>query len=328
MGIPRSYYYTTLQIRISSSFQGSPTNEQLLSPLSTLRAGLNSSRTRCIQISPRLSHLPKQITRLSSTSTPKLSNILQPSIVNSGTASEITIPRIIYSTARKGEKTERLVYEAIQAGYRGIETGAEPLKYEEKLVGDGIRRAIEKGVVERNELYVQTTFAPPEGHNLHAIPSSVKGEKTLEEVMTRLPYSFSSPIAEQIHASIASSLKNLETSDDERDTYIDCLILRSPYPTRAESIEAWKVLSTYVPHPIRSLGSRSRQLMGIGEESAGAGRRREKDRPIRIREHVQETQREGHRVRSRQQLPQEGHGIPIVMVNQRHDPGSPERLDL
>lgn len=127
--------------------------------------------------------------------------------------------------------------------------------------GEGER----KGLTRRK---VQTTFAPPEGHNLHAIPSSVKGEKTLEEVMTRLPYSFSSPIAEQIHASIASSLKNLETSDDGRDTYIDCLILRSPYPTRAESIEAWKVLSTYVPHPIRSLGVASRQLMGIGEESA------------------------------------------------------------
>ncbi|RAL61545.1 hypothetical protein DID88_009584 [Monilinia fructigena] len=177
-----------------------------LPPLSTLCAGLNSSRTRCIKISPLLFHLPKQITRLSSTYTPKLSNIFQPSIVNSGTASEITIPRIIYSTSRKGENTEHLVYQAIQAGYRGIETGAEPLKYEEKLAGDGIRRAIERGIVERSELYIQTTFAPPEGQNLQAVPTSVKGEKISEEVREKiiilvlLPYSRTNPHLDRLVA--------------------------------------------------------------------------------------------------------------------------------
>lgn len=74
--------------------------------------------------------------------------------MNIGTASQITVPRIIYSTARKHENTEDLVYHAIKHGYRGIETGAEPLKYDEKAVGAGIRRAIQEGIVERKDLYV------------------------------------------------------------------------------------------------------------------------------------------------------------------------------
>ncbi|QSZ34490.1 hypothetical protein DSL72_006084 [Monilinia vaccinii-corymbosi] len=230
-----------------------------LPAFSTLRAGLSQYRTRCLR-------LPKQITRRSSTSTPQLYNILQPSIVNRDTPSQITIPRIIYSTLRKRENTADLVYQAICFGYRGIETGAEPLKYEEKLAGDGIRKAIKKGIVKRRDLYIQTTFAPPEGQSLHTIPYSLKEEGIIEDVLKKSPYSLSSPIAEQIHSSIASSLNNLKTSDDGKDTYIDCVILRSPCSTRAETQEAWDVLSTYVPHPIRSLGIASKRLKGIGEE--------------------------------------------------------------
>lgn len=120
------------------------------SPSLILQAGLGQYRTRCIGI-PRL---PSQmhITRLASTQ--MLRSILEPSIVNADTASQIRVPRIVYCTSYKGDKTAKLVYQAIKAGYRGIKTGAEPLKYEEKLVGDGIRMAIEREIVERGELYV------------------------------------------------------------------------------------------------------------------------------------------------------------------------------
>ncbi|KAJ8071316.1 hypothetical protein OCU04_001651 [Sclerotinia nivalis] len=235
------------------------------SSLLILQAGLAQSRTRCLKIlpSPRLLN---QITRLASTSTTKLSRILESSIVNIGTASQITVPRIIYSTLWHQGKTADLVYHAIKTGYRGIETGAEPLRYDEEAVGEGIRRAIEEGKVERKELYIQTTFAPPEGQNLHTLPESERGKQALNQALETFPYSISASVSQQIHSSVASSLKNLKTSEDEKDAYIDCLILRSPYSTRAETKEAWDVLSTYVPHPIRSLGIADNELKRIGED--------------------------------------------------------------
>lgn len=112
---------------------------------------------------------------------------------------------------------------------------------------------------------IQTTFAPFKGQGFQYVAPSDKGEEIITKALGKLPYSTSSPIAEQIHASVASSLENLKTSEDERDTYIDCLILHSPYPTAAATKEAWDVLSTYVPHKIKSLGVSNRELKRIGE---------------------------------------------------------------
>ena len=55
-----------------------------------------------------------------------------------------------------------------------------------------------------------------------------------------------------MHASVASSLSNLKTSDDE--TYLDCLVLHSPLPTIEDTYLVWSTLETYVPHKIRALG--------------------------------------------------------------------------
>jgi len=68
-----------------------------------------------------------------------------------------TIPKLIYGTAWKKERTAELVYQALKAGFRGIDTAAQPRHYQEKLVGDGIRRAIKEGLVTRDELYVSYT---------------------------------------------------------------------------------------------------------------------------------------------------------------------------
>lgn len=65
------------------------------------------------------------------------------------------IPRLVYGTAWKKGRTDDLVYKAIKAGFRGIDTAAQPRHYQEKLVGDGIRRAIKEGIVKREDLYVR-----------------------------------------------------------------------------------------------------------------------------------------------------------------------------
>ena len=69
-------------------------------------------------------------------------------------SSDVKIPKFIYGTAWKKDRTATLVYQAIKAGFRAIDTAAQPRHYNEKGVGEGIRRAIEEGIVKREDLYV------------------------------------------------------------------------------------------------------------------------------------------------------------------------------
>ncbi|KAH8593343.1 putative aldo-keto reductase [Bisporella sp. PMI_857] len=147
-----------------------------------------------------------------------------------------TIPKLVYGTAWKKDSTADLVYQAIKAGFRGVDTAAQPRHYREKLVGDGIKRAIKEGIVTRDQLYIQTKFTPPSGQD----PNN-------------MPYTLQQSFEDRIHASIASSLYNLQTLDSI-DSYIDCLVLHSPFSSIAETVKAWEIFSTYVPHRIRALG--------------------------------------------------------------------------
>lgn len=65
-----------------------------------------------------------------------------------------TIPMFIYGTAWKKDRSADLVYNAINAGFRAVDTAAQPRHYQENLVGDGIRRATADGIVGRTDLYV------------------------------------------------------------------------------------------------------------------------------------------------------------------------------
>ncbi|CAN9083702.1 unnamed protein product [Alternaria alternata] len=73
--------------------------------------------------------------------------------------------------------------------------------------------------------------------------------------LSNMPYDPEAPLDVQIHTSVASSLKNLRHDQkSEDDSYIDCLLLHSPLPTSEQTLQAWRLLETYVPHKIRSLG--------------------------------------------------------------------------
>lgn len=74
-----------------------------------------------------------------------------------------TIPRLLYGTAWKAEKSADLVYKALRNGFRAIDTAAQPKHYNEKGVGEGVRKAIKDGVVKREDLFV--SFPPQKsGH--------------------------------------------------------------------------------------------------------------------------------------------------------------------
>ncbi|KAE9372170.1 Aldo/keto reductase [Stipitochalara longipes BDJ] len=149
---------------------------------------------------------------------------------------DVDIPRIIYGTAWKKEQSSTLVQKALKAGFRGVDTAAQPRHYNEALVGDGISKAVSSEGIKREDLYIQTKF------------TSISGQDP-----KNMPYGASQPLEQQIHTSIASSLKNL-TFQGSGEPYIDCLVLHSPLRTIEETLQAWKVFESYVPTKIRTLG--------------------------------------------------------------------------
>ncbi|ODH52468.1 hypothetical protein GX48_01248 [Paracoccidioides brasiliensis] len=160
-----------------------------------------------------------------------------------------TIPVFLYGTAWKRERTEDLVYQALSAGFKGVDTAAQPKHYREDLVGAGVRRALAEKKVKREDIYIQTKYTPIGGQD----PSSV-------------PYDPSSSIADQVHSSVKSSLANLRPLDDtisEQDAYLDALVLHSPLPTTEQTLEAWVTLEEYVPYKIRNLGISNCELSDL-----------------------------------------------------------------
>jgi diketogulonate reductase-like aldo/keto reductase len=67
-------------------------------------------------------------------------------------------PPFIYGTAWKKEATAPLVKQAVEAGFRAIDTAAQPRHYREDFVGDGLREVYQNGTVTRQDLFVSERF--------------------------------------------------------------------------------------------------------------------------------------------------------------------------
>ncbi|KAF3393211.1 hypothetical protein DPV78_010087 [Talaromyces pinophilus] len=151
------------------------------------------------------------------------------------------MPTLIYGTAWKKDRSAELVYTALKAGFRALDTAAQPKHYREDLVGEGIRKAIAEGIVKREDIYLQTKYTPISGQNPHD-----------------MPYDASLSITDQVKASIHSSLQNLSVSKDDPNTangnFIDTLVLHSPLRTIEQTIEAWVAAESFVPDVIHNLG--------------------------------------------------------------------------
>lgn len=153
-----------------------------------------------------------------------------------------TLPSLLYGTAWKQDRTQHLVKQALLLGFRAIDTAAQPKHYQEHLVGAGIREALHysNGRIRREDVYIQTKY------------TSVHGQ----DLTKPLPYDPADSITAQVHASVASSLHNLRHSDEGADkpNYLDCLVLHSPFPTTAQTLEAWQAMESHVPLEVRTLG--------------------------------------------------------------------------
>ena len=109
------------------------------------------------------------------------------------TSAGVKMPRIIYGTAWKKDRTADLVVKAIQAGFRGIDTACQPKHYNEPLVGAALHRLKDHGI-EREALFLQTKFTPLSGQDSRQVP-----------------YDKNSPVELQVAQSFEASKKNLQT---------------------------------------------------------------------------------------------------------------------
>ena len=62
------------------------------------------------------------------------------------TSAGVKMPRIIYGTAWKKDRTADLVVKAVLAGFRGIDTACQPKHYDEALVGAALNRLKDHGI--------------------------------------------------------------------------------------------------------------------------------------------------------------------------------------
>ncbi|KAK3321104.1 NADP-dependent oxidoreductase domain-containing protein [Cercophora scortea] len=152
---------------------------------------------------------------------------------------------MIYGTAWKKESTAELVYKAIKAGFRAIDTAHMKTHYNEPGTGEGVRRAVAEGLVKRSDLWIQTKFTPGD-----AAFADTKQYRTL---------------ASQVHASVAESLRQLSTPDQD-PAYIDCLILHQPMDSYNDSVEVWHAMMSHVHSgAVRTLGISNARIRDLEE---------------------------------------------------------------
>ncbi|MBF0096798.1 MAG: aldo/keto reductase [Magnetococcales bacterium] len=141
------------------------------------------------------------------------------------------MPGILYGTAWKKERTATLVEQALRQGFRGIDTACQPKHYHEPGVGEGIAAAAGAGIG-RADLYLQSKFTALQGQDPQ-----------------RVPYDPQAPLAEQVQQSLQRSLHNL------RCDYLDCLLLHSPMPSTAQTLQVWQAMEGLLEQGfVRQLG--------------------------------------------------------------------------
>ena len=130
----------------------------------------------------------------------------------------VRVPRIIYGTAWKKDRTAALVEQAVTLGFRGIDTACQPKHYNEAGVGAGLAACLTAGLT-RADLYLQSKFTPADGQD-----------------PARMPYDPKANLASQVEQSFQTSLSNLRTG------YLDCLVLHSPLAKERQLMDVWQAM--------------------------------------------------------------------------------------
>lgn len=130
------------------------------------------------------------------------------------------MPKIIYGTAWKKERTAELVIQAVKVGFRGIDTACQPKHYAEPLVGAALM-ALKSSGIKREELFIQTKFTPLSGQDQNTVP-----------------YDKNASLPMQVAQSFETSKTNLNTK------YIDSFLLHSPLSPFSDLLSVWRAMET------------------------------------------------------------------------------------
>jgi diketogulonate reductase-like aldo/keto reductase len=139
------------------------------------------------------------------------------------TLAGIQMPRIIYGTAWKKEKTTILVVEAVLAGFKAIDTACQPKHYREDLVGEALAILNNEYNIKRESLFIQTKFTSLDGQD----PKNI-------------PYDKNSKLTDQVYQSLEKSFTNLQTN------YLDSLVIHSPMKSYDDTMTVWKIFEEFV----------------------------------------------------------------------------------
>jgi len=142
-------------------------------------------------------------------------------------------PSIIYGTAWKEDQTKNLVLQALESGYRALDTANQRKHYNERSAGDAVQEWLKKGN-SRTDIFLQSKFTHVSGQD------------------SRLPYNPGDPVKQQVIDSFESSLKNFHTD------FLDSYLIHgpsSPSTLTKEDIEIWKTMEElHSSGRIRSIG--------------------------------------------------------------------------
>ncbi len=146
-------------------------------------------------------------------------------------AAGVQMPRLIYGTAWKKQQTAGLVTQALNLGFRGIDTACQPKHYHEAGVGAGLAACLKQGL-SRSQIYLQSKFTPLDGQD-----------------PLQVPYSPQASLSEQVLQSFQTSLENLGTD------YLDGLLLHSPLADPHQLMEVWQAMEQiYASGAVKQLG--------------------------------------------------------------------------
>jgi diketogulonate reductase-like aldo/keto reductase len=131
----------------------------------------------------------------------------------------VRMPRLLYGTAWKKERTAHWVETALRYGFDGIDTACQPKHYDEAGAGAGVAASQRL----RDDVYLQTKFTPLSGQD-----------------PARVPYDPAAPLATQVAQSFAVSQRHFGS---ER---IDALLLHSPLRSRTDLRSVWQAMEALV----------------------------------------------------------------------------------
>lgn len=176
-----------------------------------------------------------------------------------------TVPRLLYGTAFKGDRTNSIVAYALEAGFRGIDSAAMTRAYQERFAGESIRNAVHKGVIKREDIWVFLCINACKCKTyLHSQIQSKFTPYLPTKDPAFFPYDVTGDIKSQVDGSIASSLNNFTISSISNEApsqstrtskpYLDAILLHSPLPTLTQTLEAYRALESHVPQHVTRLG--------------------------------------------------------------------------